>query len=177
MAIHIETSRLILRDWKEPDLEAFTEMNSDKHVMRYFPETLTEAQTLAFFEIIQREFVEYGFGLYAVEEKNSKDFLGFVGFHHANFDADFCPCIEIGWRLKREYWRKGYATEGARSCLEHGFKHLAFDRIYSFTAIENTPSQGVMKKIGMQVFEYFDHPAVPDNNPLKPHVCYMVENK
>ena len=173
--IELETERLLLRQWQEKDLDIFTAMNQDDEVMRYFPNKRTAAQTKEFYEIISKEFSEYGYGLYAVEEKCSGDFIGFVGFHHANMEVDFCPCIEIGWRLDKQYWGKGYATEGAKACLKHGYETLGFDKVYSFTANQNTPSQRVMQKIGMRFEQNFEHPDIAENHPLRPHICYSID--
>ena len=172
----IETERLLLRPWRESDLAHFIRMNKDAEVMRFFPSTLKSAQTKQFYKDILQEFLEYGYGLYATEEKERGSFIGFIGFHWAWFKADFCPCIEIGWRLNKQYWGKGYATEGAKACLEHGFTNLKFDKIYSFTSICNNASQKVMQKIGMQLEQYFDHPDIPEGHPLRPHICYRVNN-
>ena len=172
--MRIETQRLILRSWLESDLEPFIRMNSDSEVMRFFPNALAPAQTEQFYNDIVQEFSEYGYGLYATEEKDSGNFIGFIGFRRARFEADFCPCIEIGWRLDKKYWGKGYATEGAKACLAHGFVNLNFNKIYSFTSNSNHPSQRVMQKIGMQFEQYFDHPRVPHGNPLRPHICYCI---
>ena len=170
----IETGRLLLRRWQESDLAAFVRMNMDSDVMRYFPAALCEDETRSFYDAIQQEFTEYGYGLYAVEEKSSESFIGFIGFHWARFDMDFCPCIEIGWRLDKHFWNIGYATEGANACLEYGFSHLGFDKVVSFTSVENTASQRVMQKIGLRFEHYFNHPKIKDGHPLKPHVFYCI---
>jgi len=175
MIIDIETPRLLLRRWRETDFDAFAKINANKDVMRFFPDVYDKERTKQLYDIIQEEFQELEYGLYAVEEKSSGNFIGFIGFHWARFDVDFCPCVEIGWRLDKDYWNRGYATEGAKACLKHGFARLGFDRVYSFTAVENVPSQRVMQKIGMRVYKYFEHPEVPEENPLRPHVCYVIE--
>ena len=172
--MRIETHRLVLRPWLESDLEPFINMNSDPKVMRFFPKTLEPAQTEQFYKEIVQEFSEYGYGLYAAEEKESEKFMGFIGFHQAKFEVDFCPCVEIGWRLDKKYWGRGYATEGAEACLEHGFANLNLDKIYSFTSNINYASQRVMQKIGMTFERYFDHSKIPVGNPLRPHVCYCI---
>lgn len=102
--------------------------------------------------------------------------IGFIGFHIATFEADFTPCIEIGWRLKRDAWGKGYATEGARACLEFGFTNLNFKEVYSFIAKINKPSQNVMKKIGMHYVKDFNHPKIERNSNLCRHVLYVIRN-
>src|SRR5690606_29831698 len=158
--IVLETSRLILRDWQHSDLEPFCHLNADEEVMNFFPKALTTEQTMTLHQVIVTEFKEYGFGLYAVEVKETNEFIGFIGFHRATFDADFTPCVEIGWRLKKEAWGKGYATEGAKACLQYGFSNLGFNEVYSFTADINTPSKNVMKKIGLNFIKTFDHPKI-----------------
>lgn len=79
-------------------------MNKDSEVMEYFPTILSDFETDEFYKKIQDEFKEYGYGLYAVETKDKQEFIGFIGFHWATFSSDFTPCIEIGWRLKKEAW-------------------------------------------------------------------------
>lgn len=175
--IYIETSRLQLRDWEAEDLEPFSQLNADEQVMRYFPKTLTSEETNAFYQRILVEFKEYGFGLYAVEVKETKEFIGFIGFHRATFEADFTPCIEIGWRLKKEAWGKGYATEGASACLQYGFDKLGFNDVYSFTADVNNPSKNVMKKIGMERIKMFRHPKVEKDSPLSEHVLFHINEQ
>jgi ribosomal-protein-alanine N-acetyltransferase len=118
--IYLQTQRLVFRDWTEDDLIVFQKMNSDPGVMEYFPKILSNEKSRAFYNRIQDELADSGYGLYAVETRHNGQFIGFIGFHKATFDADFTPCIEIGWRLKRESWGNGYATEGAKACLEYG---------------------------------------------------------
>ncbi|UGB28750.1 GNAT family N-acetyltransferase [Metabacillus sp. B2-18] len=172
--IYLETSRLQLRDWRETDLDPFIRLNSDEKVMMYFPKPLSSEETITFYKSIISEIKECGFGLYAVEEKVNKEFIGFIGFHRAIFESDFTPCIEIGWRLKKEAWGKGYATEGATACLQYGFTELDFSDIYSFTADVNKQSKNVMRKIGMNFVKAFVHPRVNEKSLLKKHVLYHI---
>lgn len=174
--IYIETPRLLLRDWKESDIDSFVKMNLDGEVMKYFPKLLTESETYDLYNKICAEFKEFGYGLYAVELKEDEEFIGFTGFHWATFEASFTPCIEIGWRLKKEYWGNGYSTEGAQACLEHGFNHLGFKKIISFTADINKPSMNVMNKIGLTYVKNFDFPNLNDEK-LKNHVLYSIDDK
>jgi len=175
--IYLETSRLQLRDWKEDDLEPFCRLNADAEVMRYFPKTMSAEETAALQRTFVSELNECGFGRYAVQLKESERFIGFIGFHRAAFEADFTPCIEIGWRLDKAAWGKGYATEGAAACLHYGWEQLGFSDVYSFTAVLNAPSENVMKKIGMQFVKTFNHPKVDPTSPLYPHVLYHTSRK
>lgn len=170
--IYFETEGLVFRSWKEEDLIDFQMINMDSMVMQYFPKKLSKQETSDFYERIQEEFRTSGYGLFAVETKCSGEFIGFIGFHKASFSADFTPCVEIGWRLKSEAWGNGYATEGARACLDYGFTKLGFDRVYSFTAKINLRSENVMKKIGMKKLKEFRHPNIDKDNLLSQHLLY-----
>lgn len=110
----IETDRLILRAWCEDDLLPFSKMNSDKVVMEYLPKSLSYDETVQFYNRIVDEHNALGYGLYAVVLKSTGEFIGYTGFHNFDFEAEFSPGIEIGWRLAKEYWNQGYATEAAK---------------------------------------------------------------
>ena len=171
----ILTERLILRTWETKDVEQCIEMNQDVDVMKYFPAILTKEQTIQFYDRVQKHFLENGFGLYVVENKQTKAFMGYTGFMIANFEASFTPCVEIGWRFKKQYWRNGYATEAAKACIQYGFSKLGFDKIYSFTATPNIKSENVMKRIGMVKTGTFNHPKIDKDHILNVHVIYELD--
>lgn len=175
----LETKRLKLRPWKKEDLSPFAEMNADPTVMEFFPKTYTYEDSLAEFFRINIHFEKYGWGLWTVELKKENKFIGFIGLHHVNFKAHFTPAIEIGWRLKKEYWGKGYATEGALKVLEYGFNTLKLKEIVSFTTDKNIRSQSVMKRIGMKnnPKDNFIHPNLPKNHRLAKHVLYRIHKQ
>lgn len=112
MKIHLQTPRLILRQWQDSDAAPFIQMCADPEVMRYFLNPLTEQQSLAFMQRIQNFIATHSWGLFAVELKSSGEFIWFIGLHQHLEHYDFAPCIEIGWRLAKQYWHNGYATEG-----------------------------------------------------------------
>ena len=162
--LQLETERLVLRQWKPADLPLFIEMNKDKEVMRYFPSTLTDAETIQFYERIVAEF----------ELKCNGKFIGYTGLHEIGFEAAFSPGVEIGWRLAAAYHNCGYATEAA--CAVIGYAQtLGIKKLYSFTASVNKPSERVMQKIGMQKTGEFLHPKLEDVSPLKAHVLYSLD--
>ncbi len=171
----LHTERLRLRHWETKDLLDCIEMNLDTEVMKYFPAILTKEQTIQFYDRVQQHFLEHGFGLYVVENTSTKEFLGYTGFMIANFVASFTPCVEIGWRFKKQFWGKGYATEAAKACLNYGFDTLGFDKIYSFTATPNLKSENVMKRIGMHKTGRFSHPKIDKEHILNLHVIYEIE--
>lgn len=170
--IIVETSRLILRQWKESDHEPYIQMNQDKEVMEFFPSTLTRDESLAQIVRLSEHIAEYGYGFFAVEKKDNHQFIGFTGLSNPRFQTDFTPCVEIGWRLSKANWNQGFATEAAKVCLQFGFDNLKLSEIYSFTSVHNTRSEEVMKKIGMIKEGEFDHPSIEDGHFLKRHVLY-----
>ncbi len=172
--VYIETERLILRSWKPEDLSLFIAMNKDKQVMRYFPAMLSDEETIAFYKRIQDEFNKKGWGLYAVEIKSTGEFIGYVGLHEIGFDVDFTPGVEIGWRLAADYHNQGYATEAAKAVLNLA-KDAGIERLVSFTAKINAPSERVMQKIGMEKTGEFNHPKLSVDSPLLIHVLYRTD--
>lgn len=172
--IYIETSRLILRDWKESDIEPFAALNADVRVMEYFLKSLNIDESLDFYQRIQKEIADCGYGLFAIEKKDTKEFIGFTGFHHVAFDIEDVSDVEIGWRIRYEDWNKGYVTEAGKACLEYAKENQLFSEVCSFTSVLNKRSERVMQKIGMEKVCNFDHPNVPNGHLLKEHVLYKI---
>lgn len=172
-----ETERLILREWRTTDLEPFARMGQDPQVMEFFPEILTREESAALITRIQDKFTKYGFCFFATELKATGEFIGFIGLNVPNFEANFTPCVEIGWRLASQHCGLGYATEGARKCLEIGFNELNLTEIISMAVKENWNSRNVMQKIGMQqdFGGSFIHPNLPTDHPLAEHVLYRIQ--
>lgn len=174
---YIETERLILRDYKASDLIIFQEMNLDKDVRKFFPNVLSYKRSKLALEAMQHEIEMTGLGLYAVEVKETRDFIGFVGTQyletHPMFHLDIMPCYEIGWRLKKSAWGHGYATEAAKAVIKFVQPQVALP-IYSFTSSINIPSRNVMEKIGMTFVKYFSHPLIAETSELSEHVLYEV---
>lgn len=174
----IRTERLILRHWQENDLESFARLNADPRVMEYFPSVKTFEESSKEYEAILEHFRKYGYGWWAVSEKNKTNFIGFIGLRYIDFPASFTPSVEIAWRLAYDYWRKGYATEGANASLEYGFEVLKLPEIISFTSVPNIRSQAVMERIGMHhdSQDDFDHPKLSKEHKLSRHVLYRIKS-
>jgi RimJ/RimL family protein N-acetyltransferase len=174
----IRTERLILRPWRPEDFAAFAALNADPAVMEHFPSVLARDGSDAMAHRIQERIERDGFGLFAVQVAGGADFVGFVGLNVPDYGADLpCGvCTEVGWRLARDAWGMGYATEAARACLVFGFEVLKLEEIVSFTATSNHRSQAVMRRIGMtrDATCDFDHPLLPQDHPLARHVLYRV---
>ncbi|WP_303036107.1 GNAT family N-acetyltransferase [uncultured Duncaniella sp.] len=171
---YIETERLILRSWRVTDRAVFAEINSNNKVMKYFPKPLSIEESNGFVDRINSEFEETGFGLYAVEIKETGEFIGYVGFHRFTFDVPFSPGWEIGWRISDKFWNKGYATEAAMACIKYAREKKLCNRLYSFTAVPNIASENVMKRIGMSFEGLFMHPALAEGHWLKEHKLYSL---
>ena len=173
----LQTQRLILRDWQQSDLESFARMNADTEVMKYFPVTLSRPESDALVERIKNHHQAYGFGLWVVEECSTGAFIGCIGLNVPTFQAHFTPTVEVGWRLAKTFWGKGYATEGARKVISYGFEVIGLIEIVSFTAQLNLRSIAVMKRLGMthQESDDFDHPGLSSDHPLQRHVLYRLK--
>jgi RimJ/RimL family protein N-acetyltransferase len=171
----IRTERLLLRQWRDDDLDPFAELNADPEVMRHFPRTLSRAESDTLAARQRTLIAERGWGLWAVEAPEG--FVGFVGLSEPRFEAHFTPAVEVGWRLARRGWRKGYATEAARAVVDFGFGELGLDEIVSFTFVGNERSRGVMERLGMthDPAEDFEHPLLPAGDPLRHHVLYRLK--
>ena len=172
----MRTARLLLRPWREADLEPFAALNADREVMRHFAAPIEREQSDAFARRQAAAIEERGWALWAVEVVGGASFAGFVGLAEPRFDAHFTPAVEIGWRLARANWGNGYATEAARESLRYGFEVLDLDEIVSFTTSANDRSRRVMERIGMahDPDGDFEHPALPPGHPVRPHVLYRL---
>jgi len=178
----LKTKRLVLRPWKESDLEPFARLNADPRVMEFFPAVLSREESDAIAQRMQAKIAERGWGWWAVSVPGVEDFIGFIGINDVDpstFPAPFAPAVEIGWRIAYDHWGKGYAGEGALACLHYAFHVLGLDEIVAFTAVQNTRSQAVMKKIGMHrdPKDDFDHPKLPEGHWLRRHVLYRIRSE
>ncbi|WP_459732211.1 GNAT family N-acetyltransferase [Pseudomonas sp. MHK4] len=177
--LELASARLLLRQWHDGDLVEFAAMCADPLVMRYFPAPLSRSESASLIDRVREHFAKHGFGLWALERKDTGQFIGFTGLGVVGFDAPFTPAVEIGWRLAREHWGLGYASEAAWTALRCGFDRLALNEVVSFTAISNLPSQKVMQAIGMHhdPADDFDHPRLALDHPLRRHVLYRISRE
>jgi RimJ/RimL family protein N-acetyltransferase len=149
-------------------------MNADPAVMRYFPKTLTRVESAASMERLRRAIHERGWGVWAVEIDGV--FAGFTGLNIPGFSAAFTPCVEIGWRFRREYWGRSLAYQAASQALRYGFESLKLREIVSFTATTNVRSRRLMERLEFtrDANEDFDHPSIPEGHELRRHVLYRL---
>ena len=173
--LRLRTQRLILRRWRDSDREPFARMNADPEVMRYFPRALTRHESDALIDRSDAEFDLRGYGRWAVEIPDEAPLIGFVGLSLATFQ----PMPEIGWRLDRSAWGRGFATEAARATIEDAFDRLGLEEVLSWTVPTNLASIRVMERLGMthDPADDFDHPNMPEGHPLRRHVLYRISSK
>jgi RimJ/RimL family protein N-acetyltransferase len=135
----------------------------------------TRAESDALADLINAEIEREGWGLWAVEVVGAVPFIGMVGLHRVPASFPFAPAVEIGWRLAPNHWGHGYATEAATASLHHGFAS-GLTEIVAYTAASNVRSQAVMRHIQMvrDPAADFDHPTLPIDSPLRPHVLYRA---
>ena len=177
MATTLTTDRLLLRHWRDADRAPFAAMNADPRVMEHFPAPLTRDESDALVDEFERRFDPRGFGLWALERRDNRTFIGFTGLADVPWDAPFTPAIEVGWRLAPDAWGHGYATEAAREAVRFGFEDAGLDEIVSFTVLANLRSRAVMERLGMthDPADDFDHPRLPATHPLRRHVLYRLD--
>ena len=167
--------RVLLRGWREEDLEPFAALNRDQRVMEHYPAVLTRAESDGFVrDRVVPAFAERGYGPWAVEVPGVAPFIGYVGLLAPTFEARFTPCVEIGWRLAFPAWGHGYATEAARLAVAHGFAEGGLDEIVSFTVPANRRSIAVMERLSMRADGEFEHPRLPPGHRLRLHVLYRL---
>jgi RimJ/RimL family protein N-acetyltransferase len=170
----MRTERLILRDWRESDLEPWAAMNVDPEVRRYLGRPMTAAQAGAWVLNFQDDLDRYGYGFWALEVQATGEFIGFTGLDRVDEEMPFTG-IELGWRLARPAWGNGYATEAGLAVLLYGFDDLKLFEIVAITAAGNVRSQAVMRRLGMtrDPAEDFDDSDIDDDH-LRRQVVYRV---
>ncbi|MDQ0466509.1 RimJ/RimL family protein N-acetyltransferase [Caulobacter ginsengisoli] len=171
----IKTERLILRNWREEDVEPFAAMGQDPEVMRHFPALLSHDESVATFHRARGKIADRGYGFWALERRSDGVFLGFTGIQDYSPDLPLTG-IEAGWRLARHAWGQGYASEAARAALAFAFETLNAPEVSAITATSNLQSQAVMRRIGMTARPEldFDHPSLAKDSPLLRHVVYAI---
>jgi len=168
-AVVLTTPRLLLRTFRRDDLPLYAALNADPEVVRYLggvPLTPQHSDEIA--QSAQQCFAEEGIGLLAIERREDAAFLGMCGLHHQQSYPDD---VEVGWRLAREHWGRGYATEAATAWMEYAFGSLGLPRVISITDPPNERSLAVMHRLGM----VFDHAAeVEDDGVMFQAVVYSI---
>jgi ribosomal-protein-alanine N-acetyltransferase len=172
----LETARVRLRPWRDDDIEAWVAMSADPRVMEFFPSVVDRVRAEATAKRLRDRLDADGFGWWVLEINDRAPFAGVVALQDVSFEAPFTPALEVGWRLRCEYWGHGFATEGARAALAYAFDVLDRAEVVAMTATINTRSQRVMQRLGMTYDprDDFDHPMLPRGDRLERHVLYRI---
>jgi len=174
-AATLTSERLILRRWRDEDLDPLFAINGDPESMRYFAAIMNRAESDAWAARLRAHFAEHGWGFWVVEEAVTGDFVGVVGLMTIPWQADFTPAVEIGWRIGPRFRRLGYAEEAARAALGFGFATLGLASIVAFTVPGNAASWKLMEKLGMRHEGEFEHPRLPEGHHYRRHLLYRLD--
>jgi RimJ/RimL family protein N-acetyltransferase len=145
----LETARLLLRPWRQEDLDPYARICADPEVTRYVTGPLSRQESEEQVSRFVRHWEERGFGLWAVEYRASGAFIGFIGLLHQHDWPIGEDKTEVGWRLDRAFWGQGLATEGAQTSVRYGFEQLGLERIISIINPKNLASRRVAEKAGL----------------------------
>lgn len=144
--------------------------------MEFFPAPLTFDQAEALARLFDARFDSDGYSVWALERRDTGEFIGFTGLIPMPDGVPGSDGIEVGWRLAAEHWGHGFASEAARESLSFGFSVLGLPELNSITTVGNLRSRRVMERIGMHLHGRFDHPRLPADSPLRPHVRYVIRS-
>jgi RimJ/RimL family protein N-acetyltransferase len=170
------SNRLGFREWNSDDLPIMASINADPKVMEFFPSIQSVSQTEDFIKRNQRMFAENRFCYFAVELLETNELIGFIGLSQLTFESSFTPCVDIGWRIGFKYWNCGYATEGAKRCLQYAFEDLKLKEVFSVAPVINVKSIAIMHKIGMLERTHFEHPLLNSFDYLKKCALFFISN-
>ena len=176
----LETERLILRDWRDTDIDPFHAICSDPAVMATLGPLMTREQVAATVARMQRLQSELGHCFWAMERKADSQLIGWCGIIRGSVATPIAAMLEAGWRMTPSAWGKGYVTEAAIASVQWAFdNHHDDDAVWAITTTENRASRAVMERLGMEYLPGldFDHPQVPADSPLLSHVTYRIKRE
>lgn len=173
----IDTGRLILRSWRDDDVDPFHAICSDPRVMATLGPVMTRDETAALIERVKARDREQGHTFWAVERQADHALIGWCGVLRGPAGLPIADKAEIGWRLAYDAWGRGFAREAAQASIDWAFANLPDDAVWAITTVDNSRSWGLMERLGMTRRHDmdFDHPGVPDDSPLKQHITYELK--
>lgn len=166
MKIFAETERLILREIVQEDLESMFELDSDPEVHRFLGNHIVtdRKETERIIAFVRQQYLENGFGRWAMAEKSTSRFIGWCGLKRVketvNNHSDY---VDLGYRILRPYWGKGFATESAQASLNYGFETLHLDEIFAAAQTGNLASNKILTKTGFRLIETFHYDGAVHN--------------
>ena len=152
----IETERLRLREYTPDDFDALYAILSDPETMRHYPAPFDAERTRRWIAWNLDNYARYGFGLWAVELKETGGFIGDCGLTLQEIDGETLP--EIGYHIARQYWRRGYGKEAARAVRDWAFRNTRYDRLYSYMKYTNVASWSTALANGMRRVKAYPDP-------------------
>lgn len=169
MRVFKETERIILREIVVEDAEAMFEMDSDPDVHKYLGKSpiTTLEEAIKSIEFIREQYKEYGIGRWALVEKKTDRFIGWSGLKFRPDEVNgYKDYIEVGYRLAKRFWGKGYATESAIQSVNYGFEEMNLKSIYAMANIKNKGSINALTKTGLKITGEVELMEIP---------CYWFE--
>jgi len=147
----IETDRLLLRNFTEDDAGLLYELNLDPEVIRYTHDPIADAEHAKKIlrDVILPQYVLYHHGRWAVHLKSDLEFIGWCGLKYLSETNE----VDLGYRFRKKFWGKGYATEGGLACIAYGFNQLNLRRIVARALPGNLASVRVLEKCGMKYLQ------------------------
>jgi RimJ/RimL family protein N-acetyltransferase len=172
----IETERLILRSWRDADIDPFHAINSDPEVMATLGPVMSRDEVAALIERIGAIEIEHGHTFWALERKQDQRLIGWCGLIRGSV-GPIVDQLEIGWRMARDCWGAGYVSEAARASVDWLFANRPDPAVWAITTTENHRSRAVMERLGMTCRPEldFDHPKIAPGDPLRRHVAYQLQ--
>ncbi len=165
--------RLGFRLWQDSDLPSFSAMNADEETMRYFEKPLSEEESKAMMERMNNLYEDRGYCYFAVESLENGELIGMIGLGWKTFEADFTPCVDIGWRLDKRFWNQGFASEGAIRVLAYA-QEKGVKEVYSYASSSNKASIQVMEKARLVHLKDFVHVDLKNTPRLNPCSLYSI---
>lgn len=180
MPVSLESTRILLRPWKDDDYAPFASMNLDPEVMRFQGGPMSRAASDAMADYFRSDLEGRGWGFWAIEHAREGRFMGYTGIlNTADLPAPLPipPCVEIGWRLDREFWGHGYVTEAAVRALDFAFAELGAPEVFAYVTPENMRSRAVAERLGMSLTPtVFEHPFFPEGHAYREHLLYSISH-
>ena len=174
--VRIETDRLVLRDWREADAEPFFSGTNTPAVMRWLGGVMDDDGKQALLDRVAGCRAANGFCFWIVERKADGEILGFCGLKRADAPgSSVTGAMEVGWRLREDAWGQGYAKEAATASLDVAFERFGADEVVAMTVVENEPSWGLMKRLGMRRREELDYVDPRFAPPLCHAIVYSID--